>query len=149
MRQGGVHVHGFLALDNLLFRGLVLHGAHIVQPVSNLDQHHPDVLAHGHEHLAQIFHLSFLGGGEIGSCQFGNALHQLRHGGSEQLFNLIVGGIGVLNTVMEQGTQNGINVQPHFYHDFRNRQGVDDVGGAVLALLVLVLLIGILDGLVD
>ena len=50
---------------------------------------------------------------------------------------------------MEQGTQNGINVQPHFYHDFRNRQGVDDVGGAVLALLVLVLLIGIPDGLVD
>ncbi len=100
--QGGVDVHGLPALADLLFRGLVLHGAHIVQPVGDFDEDHPDVLAHGHEHLAQVFHLGLLGGGEVGPGQLGDPLHKLRYGGPEELFDLLVGGVGVLDAVVEQ-----------------------------------------------
>ena len=147
--KGRVDVHCLPALLNLLFRRLVLHGAHVVEPVGDFDQHHPDVLAHGHEHLAQILHLRLLGGGEIRPGQLGNALHQLRHGGAEDFFDVLVGSVGVLNAVVEQGAQNGVAVQPHLRHDLGDRQGVDDVRGTVLPLLHLVLPVGVVHGTVD
>ena len=147
--KGRVNVHCLPALLNLLFRRLVLHGAHVVEPVGNFDQHHPDVLAHGHEHLAQILHLRLLGGGEIRPGQLCDALHQLRHGGAEDFFNVLMGGVGVLDAVVEQGAQNGVAVQPHLRHDLGDRQGVDDVGRTVLPLLHLVLLVGVIHGTVD
>ena len=100
--QGRVDVHGLLTLGNLLLRGLVLHGADIMKPVGNLDEHHPDVLAHGHEHLPQIFHLGLLRGGEIRPGQLGDALHQFGNGGAEELLNFLVGSVGVFNAVVEQ-----------------------------------------------
>ena len=50
--DGGVDLHGLQGLLPLLAGGLVVHGAHVVQPVADLDEDHPDVLGHGHEHLA-------------------------------------------------------------------------------------------------
>ena len=100
--QGRVDVHGLLTLGNLLFGGLVLHGADVVEPVGNLDKHHPDVLAHGHEHLPQIFHLGLLPGGEIRPGQLGDALHQFGNGGAEKLLNFLMGSVGVFNAVVEQ-----------------------------------------------
>ena len=147
--QGRVDVHGLLALDDLLGGGLVLHGAHIVEPVGDFDEHHPDILAHGHEHLAQVLHLGLLGGGEVGPGQLGDALHQLGNGGAEELFDLLVGGVGVFDAVVEQGAQDGVHIQPHFHHDLGHGQGVNDVGGAVLALLLAVLVVGIVDGFID
>ena len=114
-----------------------------MKPVGNLNQHHPDVLGHGHEHLAQILHLGLLGAGEIGPGQLGDTLHQLRDGLPEEPLDFLVGGIGVLNAVMEQGAQNGIHVQAHLRDDFGHRQGVDDIGGAVLALLLFMLVVGV------
>ena len=149
VRQRRVNIHGLPAFFQLLFRGLVLHGAHIVKPVGDLDEHHPDVLGHGHEHLAQVFHLSLLGGGEVGTGQLGDALHQLGNGGAENSLNVLVGSVGVLNAVVKQRTQHRVAVQAHFRHDLGDGQGVNDVGGAVLALLGLVLGAGIVHGLVD
>ena len=149
MRQRRVNIHGLPAFFQLLFRGLVLHGAHIVKPVGDLDEHHPDVLGHGHEHLAQIFHLGLLGGGEVGTGQFGNTLHQLRYGGAEDSLNVLMGSVGVFNTVVKQRAQHRIAVQTHFCHNLGNGQGVNDVRRAVLALLGLVLGTGVIHGLVD
>ena len=101
--KGGIDIHGFPALFDLLFRGLVLHGTHIVEPVSDLDQHHPDVLGHSHKHLPQVFHLGLLGAGEIGAGQLGNTLYQFGNGRAEQTGNFIVGSVGVFNAVVEQG----------------------------------------------
>ena len=145
MCQRRVNVHGLTALDDLLGRSLVLHGPHIVQTVSDLDQHHTDILGHGHEHLAQILHLCLLRGGEIGTGQLGNTFHQLGNRSTELLFNIIVGGIGILNTVMQQRTQHRIHIQTHLHHDLCHRQGVDDIGRSVLTLLILMLGVGIFD----
>ena len=123
--QGGVDIHGLPAFLDLLGRGLVLHGAHIVEPVGDLDEHHTDVLGHGHEHLTQVFHLRFLGGGEVGTGQLGDAVHQLGHRQAKQLGDLFVGGVGVFNAIVEQSAQDGIQVQAHFRHDLSRGQGVD------------------------
>ncbi len=149
VRQRRVDVHGLLAFLQLLLRGLVLHGAHVVQPVGDLDEHHPDVLGHGHEHFAQIFHLSLLGGGEVGSGQLGDTLHKLGNGGTEDALDVLVGGVGVLDAVVKQRAQHRVAVQTHFRYDLRHSQGVNDIGGAVLALLQLVLGTGVVHGLVD
>ena len=149
VRQRRVDVHGFPALLDLLFRGLVLHGAHIVQPVGDFNEHHPHVLGHGHEHFAQVFHLRLLGGGEASTGQLGDAFYQLRHGGAEDFFDLLVGSVGVLDTVVEQRAQNGILIQTHFCHNLRHGKGVNDVGGAVFALLHPVLDISVVNRLVN
>ena len=147
--QRCVDVHGLPALLDLLFGGLVLHGTHIVQPVSNLDQHHADIFGHGHEHFAQIFHLCLFTGLKIGAGQLGNTFHQFCDSLTKELLNIIMGSVGVFNAVVKQGTQNGINVQTHFGHDLCHSQRMNDVGGTILTLLVPVFGIGIFDRPVD
>ena len=140
--QGRVDLHGLRGFGNLLGRRLVFQSAHVVQPVGDFDQDHPDVLAHGHEHLAQIFHLLLLGGGEVDPGQLGDALHQLGHRGAEKLDDFVIAGVGVLQAVMEQGRQDGVGVQADFHYDFRHGQRVDDIGFAALAQLLFVLGVG-------
>ena len=144
-----IHIHSLPALADLLGRRLILHGTHIVQTVGDLDQHHPDVLGHSHKHLAQVLHLLLLGAGEIGTGQLGNALYQFCGGIAESLGNIIVGGIGVLDAVVEQSAQNGVHIQTHLRHDLRHRQRVNDVRRAVFPFLILMLFPGILHRPVD
>ena len=77
--DGRVDLHGFQGLLLLLAGALVLHGAHVVQPVADFDEDHPDVLGHGHEHLAQVLHLLLFLGDILHPRQLGDPLHQLRH----------------------------------------------------------------------
>ena len=144
--QRGVDVHGLHGFGNLLLRGLVLHGAGIVEPVGDLDEDHADVLAHGHEHLAQILHLLFLQGGILHPGQLGNAVDKVRHRVAEQAGDLVVVGVGVLDAVVQQGAEDGVGVQTDLRHDLRHRQGMDDIGRAVLPLLVDVLVPGVFHG---
>ena len=149
MGQRGVDIHGLHGLGNLLRRRLELHGAGVVQTVRNFDEDDPDVLAHGHEHLPQILHLLLFQGGILHAGQLGYPLHQLRHHRTKALCYLIVGAGGVFNAIMEQRSQNGVGVQAHFRHNLRHRQGMNDIGRAVLPLLPLVLLLGIAHRLVN
>ena len=77
--DGRIDLHGFQGLLLLLAGALVLHGAHVVQPVADFDEDHPDVLGHGHEHLAQVLHLLLFLGDILHPRQLGDPLHQLRH----------------------------------------------------------------------
>ena len=117
-----------------------------MQPVGDLHQDDPDVAAHGQEHLAQIFHLLLFLADILHPRQLGHALHQFGHRRGEELCDLLVGGVGVLDAVVEQGRHDGLAVQVHIRHDLRHRQGVGDIGRAVLAPLVDVLFPGIFIG---
>ena len=128
---------------------LVLQRTHIVQTVTQLDEDDADVLGHGHEHLAQVLHLLILFGGILHPGQLGDTLHQFRHGLAEQAGHFIVGGVGILNAIMEHGRHNGVGIHAQFIDDLRHRDGVDDVGLAALAQLGAVMGIGIFKGSTD
>ena len=81
VRDGGIDLHGLQGLLLLLGRRLILHGAHVVEPVGDLDEDHPDVLAHGDEHLPQVLHLLVFLGGVLDAGQLADAFHQVGDGG--------------------------------------------------------------------
>jgi len=127
--NGRIDLQSLKGLLLLLFRSLVLHGAHIVQPVGDLDEDDPDVLGHGQQHFAQIFHLLLGLGGIVDPGQLADPLHQIRHRGGELLGDVLVGGGGVLNGVVEQGRLDGLGVQVQLLrHDLGHSQGMGDEG---------------------
>ena len=148
--NGGVDLHRFKRLLALLFRRLILHGAHVVRAVGKLDENDADVLGHGHEHLAQVLHLLFFLAGILHARQLGNALDKIRHRGRELLGDLGVGGGGVLDAVVHERGLDGLRVQPQLLgDDLRNGERMGDKRRAVLAELAVVMGVGIAEGLVD
>ena len=148
--DGRVNLHGFQRLLALLVRGLVLHGAHVVGAVGNLDEDDADVPGHGHEHLAQILHLLLFLGGVDHAGELAHALHQIGDGGGKLPGHVLVGHVGVLDGVVQQGGDNGLGVQMQLVgHDLRHGDGMCDVGRAVLALLLAMMLHSIVIGFVD
>jgi hypothetical protein len=147
MGDGGVDLHGFQRFLLLLFRRLILHGAHVVQTVGDFDQDDPDVLGHGDKHFPQIFHLLVFLGGILNPGQLADPVHQIRHGGTEQLGDFLVGGGGILNAVVHQGGLNGLGVQLQLLrHNLRHSQRMNDIGLAALALLTLMVLLRVSKG---
>ena len=147
--DGGVDLQGLQRLLPLLFLCLVLQGADVVDPVADFDEDHPHVLGHGHEHLPQVLHLLFLGGGVLHLGQLGDPLHQVGHGLAEPLGHLLVGGVSVLNGVVEKGGHDGVRVQSQLRHQVGHLQGVGDIGGAVLPQLPLMVAAGVVKGVPD
>jgi hypothetical protein len=80
----------------------VLQGAHVVQPVGQLDQHHPHIGHHGQQHLAHVFGLAVFAVGKLDLVDLGDALDDVGHLVAELLRNLFVGGRRVLNRVVQQ-----------------------------------------------
>ena len=139
MCQRCVDLHGLQRFFPLLPGGLVLHGTHIVQPVADLNEDHPDVVGHGHEHLAQVLHLLLFLGDILHPGQLGDPLHQLRHRLAEFFGNLLMGGVGIFDAVVEQGGNDRVHIQPQIGHNVGHCQGMDDIGLAALAQLPVVL----------
>ena len=81
--------------------------------------------------------------------QLGDPVHQVRHRGAKALGDVVVGGVGVLDAVVEEGGLDGLAVQPHLRHDLRHVEGVGDIGGAVPAHLVAVVGLGVVKGGAD
>ena len=100
--QGGIDLPGFPGDAQLLFGLERRDGAHVVQPIGQLDQHHPDVAGHGQKHAAQVFSLGFCVVGEVNAAELGNPLHQGPHLGAEMLFDLLSGDLGVLHHVVQE-----------------------------------------------
>ncbi|MPM64037.1 hypothetical protein SDC9_110923 [bioreactor metagenome] len=141
--DGRIDFHGLQGLFLLLALNLVVHGAHVVQPVADFNENHADVLGHGHEHLAQILHLLFFLAGVLNPGKLGDSLHQIRHHAPEELGDFLVRRAGVLDAVVEQGGDDGVRIQSQIGHNFGHGQGMGDVGGAILAQLLLVGFIGV------
>ena len=57
-------------------------------------------------------------------------------------------GVRVLDAVVQEGAENGVGIQADLRHDLCHGKGMDDIGGAVLALLVAVLVLGVFHRLV-
>ena len=84
--------------------------AHVVQAVSQLDYDDADVLAHGHEHLADGGGLLV---GEVRDFDLGNlrdAFHQVGHVFAEALRDVVARDAGVFDGVVQQCGANGLGV---------------------------------------
>ena len=131
-----VNFHRFQRLVALLALRQILEGARIVQTVRQLDENDADILRHGEEHLAQVLKLLLLLG-VAQHAQTGDAVDQLGNRRTEFIFDFLVAEVGVLDTVMQQRRANRVGIQPHFHHDFRNRNRMDDIWLTVFAFLSL------------
>ena len=135
MGDGRIDLHRFERLFELLLRDHVFHRAHIVQPVSDLDEDDTDVLRHRHEHFAEVFHLLVLAARELHAGELCDALHDIGDLAAELPGDVLVGDGGVLNAVVQQRRDDAVLVQPHLCTDLRGGDAVRHIRRAGLALL--------------
>ena len=117
----------------------VFQGAHIVQPVGELDQNHAHVGDHGQQHLAHIFGLPVLAIGKLDLVDIGDAFDDAGHLLAESGFDLLVGGGRIFNRVVQQAGGNGGRVHAHIGQDLGHFERMNDVrlaGGPHLAFVV-------------
>ena len=95
----------------------VMQGAHVVQPVGELDQQHPDVRRHRQHQLAQI--LRFLGafGLDLEPGQLGHAIDQSGDILAEHAGDLVAGRVGVLQRVVQQAGHDRGGIELHLGQD--------------------------------
>ena len=144
MCQGRNDFQRLAGLAGLLLRRQEPHGAHVVQPVGDLDHQHPRVAGHGGDHLADSLALG--GAAQHHPVQLGDAVDEVGHLLAELLAQSLDGVAGVLDGVVQQrGHQSG-GVHAQFGQDVGDGQRVGDVRVAGMAQLGGVLLVGDLEG---
>ena len=131
-------------LARLLLRRQEPHGAHVVQPVGDLDHQHPRIAGHRDDHLADG--LAFGGGAQHHLVQLGDAVDEVADLVAEVRGQLLQRVAGVLDGVVQQGGDQRGGVHAEFGEDVRDRQRVGDVRVAGAAHLVGVPLLGHLVG---
>ena len=84
-----------------------MQGAHVVQPVGQLDQQHPDIARKRQQQLAEVLRLLEFTAGVFKAGELGDALDQLTHGRAEALADITVGRVRILDHVVQQSGGNG------------------------------------------
>ena len=125
--KGRIHLDGFLGNALLLFFLDEFQGAHVVQPVSQLNHDYPDVLGHGQKQLAVILRLLLLPGLVLDFPQLGDAINQHRHLGAENILHLGLRISRILHHIMEKRRRDGGTVNLQLRKDFCHAQGMDDI----------------------
>ena len=106
----------------------VAQGAHIVQPVGQLDQQHADVAGDRQHQLAEILRLLGAFGKNFQLGEFGDAVHQAGDLVAEILFDILIGDQRVLDGVVQQRGDDGGHVQLEFGQDGGDFQGMGEIG---------------------
>ena len=116
----------------------VVEGAHVVEAVGEFDEQDTDVLAHGQDELAEVLSLFGAVGLELEAGEFGDAVDEAADGGAEHLVELGAGDAGVFDHIVQQGGDDAGGIEAVAGEDVGDREGVGDVGVAVLAALAAV-----------
>ena len=119
-------------------------GAHVVHPVSELDDQHAQVNGRGHDHLAERLGLRVVAPPR--AVELGDAVDQHRHLRAELRLHLPDQQVGVLDRVVQQGRRQRGGVHPDRGQQLRDGQRMRDVGRAGLARLAPVIVLGHLEG---
>ncbi len=130
-RQGGVDLQR-LARDALALLDVLdeAEGAHVVQAVGQLDHQHPHVARDGQDELAQVLRLADVLGVQLQARQLGHALDQFADLFAEHLVDVLAGGGGVLDHVVQQGRDDGRGVQLVVGEDAGHLDRVGEIGVA-------------------
>ena len=121
-------------LAGLLLRRQEPHGAHVVQPVGDLDHQHPRIAGHRDDHLADGLALG--GGAEHDLVQLGDAVDEMADLIAELGRQRLQRVAGVLDGVVQQGGHQCRGVHAEFGQDVGHRKRVGDVRIAGAAHLV-------------
>ena len=85
-------------------------------------------------------------GGVFYTGQLGDPVHNVRHRDAEAFGDVLVSTVGVFNAVVKQSGDDGLAVQAHLRYDLGHMDGVGDIGRAVPAHLLAVMLPGVFIG---
>ncbi len=99
MRKGRNDFQRLTGFAGLLLRRQEAHGAHVVQPVGDLDHQHPGIAGHGGDHLADG--LAFGGAAQHHPIQLGHAVDEMAHLFAEFLGQCLERVTGVLDGVVQ------------------------------------------------
>ena len=147
--DGGIHLHGLAGFVAALLLRPCIAGAHVVQPVAQLDDHHAHIAAHGQQHLAQIFSLQLFDVGELDLGQLGHAVHQQGHFLAKGVGQVCQRGGGVLHHIVQQGGGNALGIHAQIQHQPGHGQRMADIGLAAAAAYPLVGSVSKVVGLFD
>ena len=136
--KGREDVHRLTCLLDLLFGAHRLDRAHVVQPVGELDEDHPQILRHRHEELAKVLGLLRFKRGELKVRELSYPVHEFRDLGPEGLANLTIGGSCVLDRVVQERGDDRRVVELHLGQDGCDGDRVREVGLARVAELAFV-----------
>ncbi len=126
VRERRVHLERLLGLLHLLLLAEVLDRAHVVEPVCELDQDHPHVLRHRHDHLAVVLGLRLLAALEGDPGQLRDALDELDDLRVERPAQLVDVRLGVLDHVVHQRRGDGLRVEMELRADQRHAKRMVD-----------------------
>jgi hypothetical protein len=146
VRERRVHLEHLLRLLHLLLLAEVLDRPHVVHPVGELDQDHPHVLGHRHDHLAVVLGLGMLAARELDAGQLGDALDEMRDLVAELGAQVVDRDAGVLGGVVQERRSDGRLVEVQLGDDLGGADRVVDEILAGAALLPLVRLLGEEEG---
>jgi hypothetical protein len=128
--QGGVDLQDLAGLALLVLAVQVADVAHVVEPVGQLDDQHPDVAGHGDDHLADDLGLGRLPTLVADPVELAQPLGDLGHLGPELLADLLPRQQALLDGVVQQGGLHRHGVQAQVGHDRGHPQGVGQIGDA-------------------
>ena len=112
--------------------------AHIMQPVGQLDENHPDILGHGEEHPAEILRLFFLFRFEFDLRQLGHAHNERADLFAEHFADIRFGARRILHDVVQKRRGDRAVIESEIEQNIRHRDRVNDIRLARLALLPVV-----------
>ena len=140
VRERRVDVHGLERRGPPLRLRLHAERAHVVQAVAELDEDHADVLRHGEQHFADVFDVRLFLVLDVDDLHLGQPVH--KHGdvvpeaAAQDVDARLVG--AVLHRVVQKRRADRIRVESERGDDFRDRDGVGDIGLAAHPVLSLV-----------
>ncbi|GAA3259500.1 hypothetical protein GCM10020258_21360 [Sphingomonas yabuuchiae] len=112
--------------------------AHIVQPVGQLHQQDADIVRHGEQKFAQVLGRAFALGLRLDLGQLGDAVDQPRDIGTEQPLDLVIGGDGILDRVVQDGGGDRLVIQMQVGQDAGHLDRMAEIGiarGTLLAAM--------------
>ena len=105
-----------------------IEGAHVVQPVRELDEHDPQIAGHRHQHLAEVLGLRLGPALEREMGELADPVDEVGDRVAEPGRDMGLGGRGVLDDVMEQGGDDGLVIEAHLGEDPCDLDGMVYVG---------------------
>ena len=128
--DGRINVERLSGDALLFFWRQIAQGAHVVQPVSQLDEHHAHVCDHGQQHLPDAFHLAHFGRDQVEATDLGYPFHQAGGVGTKLSRNLGEGNTRVFDDVVQKRGTECRRIEPQLGESMGYFKWVREIGVA-------------------